>query len=594
MEIEVIKFKILKLKSIISSQGFVGAYHFISGKLKKRFHQRRFYLNMIQNNQLSAVQKKVIKGEIQSFSLKPLISIIMPVYNVDEKWLRKAIASVTDQLYENWELCIVNDASTFAHIRLLLDEISTSDKRIKVAHRERSGNISAASNDAIGMAKGAFIALLDHDDEITPDALYEVVKLINHHPDADLIYSDEDKINEQGQYFNPWFKPDWSPEYLLTHMYVCHFSVYRKNLVDAVGGFRSEFDGAQDYDLCLRVSENTMAIYHVPKILYHWRTIATSTALQPTAKLYAYEAGRNAVEQHLIRTTGGGAASFTDYYGVYRVSHLLQNAPLVSIIIPSAGKEAIIRGRKICLLLNCLESIKAKTTYSNFEIIVVDGGDIDASLVNKCSAFSVKWVHVKKQFNFSERINEGVKSSSGEYVMLLNDDTEIITPDWIEKMLGFASQPAIGAVGAKLITEQNQIQHAGIILNDGAPGHVYYGSPDLGQGYFNALTAYKNYLAVTGACLLVERKKFDDAGMMDESFPVNFNDVDLCLQLHKNGLRNVFVPHAVLYHFESLTRKKGYEANELIRFRNKWSSYTPALKDPYHHQALFMYPALIQ
>jgi glycosyltransferase involved in cell wall biosynthesis len=549
---------------------------------------------MIQNNQLSAVQKKVIKGEIQSFSLKPLISIIMPVYNVDEKWLRKAIASVTDQLYENWELCIVNDASTFAHIRLLLDEISTSDKRIKVAHRERSGNISAASNDAIGMAKGAFIALLDHDDEITPDALYEVVKLINHHPDADLIYSDEDKINEQGQYFNPWFKPDWSPEYLLTHMYVCHFSVYRKNLVDAVGGFRSEFDGAQDYDLCLRVSENTMAIYHVPKILYHWRTIATSTALQPTAKLYAYEAGRNAVEQHLIRTTGGGAASFTDYYGVYRVSHLLQNAPLVSIIIPSAGKEAIIRGRKICLLLNCLESIKAKTTYSNFEIIVVDGGDIDASLVNKCSAFSVKWVHVKKQFNFSERINEGVKSSSGEYVMLLNDDTEIITPDWIEKMLGFASQPAIGAVGAKLITEQNQIQHAGIILNDGAPGHVYYGSPDLGQGYFNALTAYKNYLAVTGACLLVERKKFDDAGMMDESFPVNFNDVDLCLQLHKNGLRNVFVPHAVLYHFESLTRKKGYEANELIRFRNKWSSYTPALKDPYHHQALFMYPALIQ
>jgi glycosyltransferase involved in cell wall biosynthesis len=594
MKTEILKFKLLKLKDIINKQGLKGAFYFLSGKIKKRIHQKKFYNQLIHGGKIDSKLNQVILTEIQKLGYKPLISIIMPVYNVDEIWLRKAIDSVISQIYGQWELCIANDASTHDYIRPILDEYAALDKRIKVVHRESCGNISAASNSALSMATGEFIGLLDHDDEITSDALFEVVKLLNQTPDADLIYSDEDKIDERNKVFNPWFKPDWSPEYLLTHMYVCHFSVYRKNILNAVGGFRSQFDGAQDYDLCLRVTEKTKSIYHIPKILYHWRTISTSTALNPTAKLYAYEAGRKAVEEHLKRVFGRGTASFTDYYGVYKVNHEPAGTPLVSIIIPSAGKETSIKNENTCLLLNCLRSIRELSTYKNVEIIIVDGADIDESVIHECNSLGVSWVHIAKKFNFSERINAGVKVSKGEYLIFLNDDTEIITPNWIEEMLGFAEQPEIGAVGAKLITETRQVQHAGIIINDAAPGHIYYGIPDLGQGYFNALAAYKNYIAVTGACLMVSRKKFDDVGMMDESFPVNFNDVDLCLKLHQMGYRNVYNSHVVLYHFESVTRSKGYEAAELIRFRNKWMHYRAAIIDPYHHQVLFMFPALIQ
>ncbi|MFN5883881.1 MAG: glycosyltransferase family 2 protein, partial [Bacteroidota bacterium] len=250
MKTEILKFKLLKLKDIINKQGLKGAFYFLSGKIKKRIHQKKFYNQLIHGGKIDSKLNQVILTEIQKLGYKPLISIIMPVYNVDEIWLRKAIDSVISQIYGQWELCIANDASTHDYIRPILDEYAALDKRIKVFHRESCGNISAASNSALSMATGEFIGLLDHDDEITSDALFEVVKLLNQTPDADLIYSDEDKIDERNKVFNPWFKPDWSPEYLLTHMYVCHFSVYRKNILNAVGGFRSQFDGAQDYDLC--------------------------------------------------------------------------------------------------------------------------------------------------------------------------------------------------------------------------------------------------------------------------------------------------------------------------------------------------------
>ncbi len=594
MDIEIIKFKLLKLSGIYKKQGAGGAFTFLINKIKKRIHQQFFYSSFHKELQLTEADIDKAKAEIEKMTYKPVFSIIMPVYNVDEPWLVKAIESVIQQIYPHWELCIANDASAKPHIKPLLDKYASLDKRIKVVHRAQSGNISAASNSAIELATGEYIGLLDHDDELTKDALFENARVINKDPNAGIIYSDEDKIDEGGKHFNVWCKPDWSPEYLLTHMYVCHFGVYKTDLVKAVGGFRSGFDGAQDYDLCLRVSEKTKAIYHIPKILYHWRTLASSTASNPMAKTYAYEAGRKAVEEHLQRTQGGGTVSFTEFYGVYKVNHKLTSMPLVSIIIPSAGKQAMVRDTNTCLLENCISSIRQKSTYKHIEIVVVDGNDISTETLAFCEQAGAKIIHCNDPFNFSQRINLGVKASSGEYVLMLNDDTEIITPTWIEELLGFAQQQDIGAVGAKLLTAQHQVQHAGIILIENSPGHIYYGVPDIGQGYFNALVAYKNYLAVTGACLMVSRKKYDEVGLMDETFPVNYNDVDLCLKLHEKGYRNVFNPHVVLYHYESISRAKGYQVGELHKFILRWQHYPPALSDPYYSPVLVKYPAMLQ
>ncbi|MES2558579.1 MAG: glycosyltransferase [Bacteroidota bacterium] len=594
MDVNIVKFKLGKLWNIYRKQGLRYAFTFLWGKLKKKITNKLFYKNFSQSNSFTESDRKRAISEIEAFALKPVFSIICPVYNVDEKWLVKAIESVQKQVYPYWELCIADDASTTPHIKPLLEKYASADPRIKVTYREVSGNISAASNSALTLATGTYIALLDNDDEITENALYENAKVINEHPDADLIYSDEDKIDEQNNHFDAWFKPDWSPEYLLSHMYVCHFSMYRKKIVDELGGFRSACDGAQDYDLCLRATEQTRSVYHIPKILYHWRTIASSTASNPLAKSYAYEAGRKAVEEHLQRKLKTGTVSFTEYYGVYKVNHTLAGQPIVSIVIPSAGKGATIKGRHNYLLENCLTSIVNKSTYKQIELIVVDGNDIDPSLQHTCEQLGARFVHCADAFNFSQRINMGVRESRGEYVLMLNDDMEIITPDWIEQLLGFAQQPDIGAVGAKLITEQHQIQHAGIILVDGAPGHIYYGIPDVGQGYFNALVSYKNYLAVTGACILISKNKYMEVGMMDEGFPVNFNDVDFCLKLHEKGFRNVYVSGVVLYHYESVTRVKGFKAAEMQKFVSKWEHYTPAQTDPYYSPVLVKYPALLK
>ncbi len=594
MDVNILRFKLNKLIGIYQKQGVRYAFTFLWGKLKKKINNKLFYKSFLEANTFTEADRKKAEADILTFTHKPVFSIIMPVYNVDEIWLAKAIESVQNQVYPHWELCMADDASPKPHIKPLLQKYAAGDPRIKVVYREQSGNISAASNSALTLATGQYIALLDNDDEITPNALYENARLINAHPDADIVYSDEDKIDAQNTHFDAWFKPDWSPEYLLSHMYVCHFSVYRKSLVDAVGGFRSALDGAQDYDLCLRICQQTKAIYHIPKILYHWRTIASSTASNPLAKEYAYEAGRKAVEEHIIKTQGKGSVSFTDYYGVYKVNHVLQGNPLVSIVIPSAGKSTSIRGKQVCLLENCLNSIHHKSSYKNIEIIVVDGNDINETIVSNCQKLGAAFVHCSDAFNFSQRINLGVQASKGEYILMLNDDIEIITPDWIEQLLGFAQQPQIGAVGAKLLTEDEQVQHAGIILVDGSPGHIYYAIPNVGQGYFNALCSYKNYLAVTGACLMVSRAKFDEVKHMDEYFPVNYNDVDFCLKLHEKGYRNVYSSHVVLYHYESVSRGKGFKVEELQKFVTKWEHYQPAQVDPYYNPTLVKYPALLQ
>lgn len=589
-----IQFKLNKLVNIYRKQGTGYLVTFLWGKLKKKINNRFFYKGFYKDTILSPAQLRNAVKEVEAMPLKPVFSIIMPVYNVDEQWLVKAIDSVVNQLYPYWELCIADDASTKPHIKPVLERYAASDKRIKVAYRQQSGNISAASNTALELATGTFIGLLDNDDELSVNALYENAKIINSHPEADLIYSDEDKIDEKNAHADAWFKPDWSPEYLLSHMYTCHFSVYRTSLVKKAGGFRSGFDGAQDYDLALRISEQTDQVYHIPKILYHWRTIQSSTAHNPLAKSYAYEAGRKAVEQHIKRSRYDGETVFTDYYGVYKVNRHIMGNPLVSIVIPSAGKKASIGKGTVCLLENCISSILEKSTYKNIEIIIVDGADIEASVLKRCGAKGAAIVHCNEPFNFSMRINRGVNAASGAYIIMLNDDTEIITADWIEQLLGFAQQDQIGAVGAKLLTEKKQVQHAGIIMVDGSPGHIYYGIPDVGQGYFNALVSYKNYLAVTGACIMISRAKYDQVKGLDEDFPVNYNDVDFCLKLHEAGYRNVYSSHVVLYHYESISREKGYKPEELQKFVNKWSHYPPAQTDPYYNPNLVAYPSFLR
>ena len=593
MDKAILKFKYQKLIGLYRKHGVSYAFQFLMSKAKRAIRNTFFYQSGLHNFNYSLSQHSEALASIDLFTNKPVFSIIMPVYNVDERWLRKAIESVKQQVYPYWELCIADDASTKEHIKAVLNEYAAVDKRIKLLFREQSGNISAASNSALTIATGEYMVLLDNDDELTVDALYENAKLINKHPDADFIYSDEDKIDAHNKHFDAWFKPNWSPEYLLSYMYTCHLSVYRKQLVDKVGGFRSPFDGAQDYDLCLRITERTKAIYHIPKILYHWRTIGSSTAANPLSKQYAYEAGRKAVEEHIQRTLGTGTVSFTDYYGVYKVNHSIRGNPLVSIIIPSAGKWATIHGKNVCLLENCIDSVLERSSYQKLELIVVDGNDVSPETITYTQNRGVKWVHCNDPFNFSQRINIGVQASSGEYVLMLNDDIEIITPDWIEQLLWLAQQQSIGAVGAKLITEKKQVQHAGIILEEVSPGHIFYGLPDIGQGYLNGFCAYRNYLAVTGACILVSRAKYDAVNGLNELFPVNYNDVDFCLKLHQLGLRNVFSPHAVLYHYESISRGKGFKAEELLKFTKAWETYEPAFSDPYHNPNLIVYPQLL-
>lgn len=573
---------------LYQDHGLSYAVGFIRGKVQRKL---KLLLGASYYQPLNAKQLNELKEHIRLFESKPLFSVIMPVYNVEEKWLVKAIESVRNQIYPYWELCITDDASPSPHIKQVLQQYESTDKRIKVVYRSQSGNIAEASNDAAAIATGDFLTFLDHDDELAPEALYENALLLQSNADAEWIYSDEDKIDEKGNHFSPDFKPAWSPELLNTCMYTTHLTVIKTTLFKKTGGFRTAYNGAQDYDLALRLAKLTSHIYHIPKVLYHWRTIRQSTASVPTAKLYAFEAGRKAL-QDFLQTKA--KVTNTPYYGLYHIDWEFTSTPLVSIVIPTAGRSSQVMGRgNICLIEHCIQSIRNTCSYQPIEIVVVDGKDVDPELKNKLIGYGAKWVSCEPPFNFSNRINKGVEASSGEYVVLLNDDTEMTDSNWLSQMLAVAMQDKVGAVGVKLITPANQVQHAGIVMFDGSPAHVLYGKPDIGQGYHNMLVANRNYLAVTAACLMVKKSVYQEVGGMDESFPVNFNDVDFCLKLHQKGYRNVCLSEVKLYHFESVTRQTGYTEKELTRFVEKWKNYPPAHNDPYYNPNLLANPALL-
>lgn len=506
----------------------------------------------------------------------PLISVLVPTYNTPETWLRRCLDSVLAQVWPRWELCIADDASPDPQVLAVLEEYAGADARIRVTRREANGHISAASNTALDMAKGDFVALLDHDDELRPHALLEMVEAIVRQPDLGLLYSDEDKLDADDQRYDPYFKPDWNPDLLLSQNYVCHLSVIRTDLVREVGGFRIGFEGSQDHDLILRCVERLRdgQIHHVPKVLYHWRAIEGSTALSRDAKDYASSAGVRAVDEHL-RRIGSGAHVEELSHGHFRVRWPLPDpAPKVSLVIPTRDRFE--------LLHTCVESLLATTTYANFELVVVDNqsseADALAYLDELGSRERVRVLRYDAPFNYSAINNWAVRQCDGELVGLVNNDIEVIAPDWLSEMASHALRAEVGAVGAMLYYPDDTIQHAGVVAGVyGVAGHIYAGMPRGYHGHGARAWVAQELSAVTGACLLVRRRVFEEVGGLDERLQVAFNDIDFCLRLREHGYHNVWTPFAELYHHESASRgsedteeKKARFAGEIQFMKDRW------------------------
>ncbi|XGV95360.1 MAG: glycosyltransferase [Leptolyngbya sp. BL-A-14] len=588
--------KIGKLFKVWRERNTLGLLKFLYRRSLEKVRGRVSYQKWVARDRLTKLDIAAARQAIEQWPIRPTFSILMPVYNVEARWLEKAIQSVINQIYPNWELCIADDASPKPHVKEILTRYSKLDSRIKVAFRSENGQIAAASNTALELATGDYIALLDHDDELAINALFENAKLINEHPDADFIYSDEDKMDTKGKRLDPFFKPDWSPDYFHACMYTCHLGVYRTSLIRAIGGFRAGYDGAQDYDLVLRVVEKTKNIYHIPKILYHWRVIPASvTGGGEQAKPWAYTAARKALEEMLARSPYPGLVETVPQRpGFWRVRRQIKGEPLISIIIPSAGKGKTTPEGSFIALENCVRSIQERSTYRKFELVIVDGYDIPdetlATVMRSAEETTDPAIHLvrcREPFNFAHRINQGAAHANGQYLLLLNDDTEVITPDWLESMLEFAQQEDIGAIGAKLLYPDGKIQHGGVMVLAGNPGHAYHGFDGDHPGYFCSNLVNRNYLAVTAACLMIRQQVFQQVGGMDEIFPLNYNDVDLCLKVHQAGYRNVVTPYAQLIHYESMSRKAGLQPNEWETLNQKWKDYFKQLKgDPYYNPNL--------
>jgi GT2 family glycosyltransferase len=590
-----IKAIFIKTVYIFKSKGFFSGIITILKKITLKFFKHKVSSYFRGNRYKAFLSREkdyihetfgVSLQEIAEFQLLPTFSIIMPVYNVKEIWLRKAIESVTSQIYPKWELCIADDASPSPHIRTVLLDYAKTDPRIKVIFRDKNGGISAASNSALELATGEYIALLDNDDELSLNALLENARLINLHPEADLIYSDEDKINEVGKRFDAFFKPNWSPDYFHGCMYLGHLCVYRTSIILKAGKFRGEYDGSQDYDLALRVTDITKNIFYIPKILYHWRTLSGSAAFSPYAKLYAFKAAQKALEDMLKRKSiVGEVEANSELLGCFRVRFKILDIPLISIIIPSAGKVINTAKGKKCLLEKCITSLINITAYKNFEIIIVDGFDIGENYLNGFVIHqNIRLVRSSETFNFSQRINLGASSANGDFLLLLNDDVEITNPDWLSSMLEICQLKEVGAVGAKLLYPNKKLQHVGIIFPDGLPGHTFNGFEGDYTGYFNSTILNKNFLAVTAACLMVSKSNFDNVNGFEEELPLAYNDVDFCLKLHKAGYRNVFTPYAQLMHHESATRQKTPDFYAIDYLKRNWSDYLKSIgNDPYYH-----------
>lgn len=526
------------------------------------------YGGWIRHNELNEEDLK--QQRKTKFPNMPKISLLVPMYNTKEKYLKELIESVKRQTYSNWELVLADGSQEEnENYKKYFD-----DERIKYKFLNKNLGISGNSNEAIKLASGDYLGLLDHDDTLSEYALFFVVEAINKNPNAEFFYSDEDKMDEYGNRFDAYFKPDFAIDTLRAQNYICHFSVLKKELMDKLGGFNSEFDGAQDYDLFLRVAENVKPenIIHIPRILYHWRAIATSTAkLDSNAKNYAFVSGNKAIEAHLKRVGLKGTVSDGCVPGIYRIDYEVIGNPKVSIVIPNKDGLDMLRV--------CINSVLEKSTYNNYEIVVVENNSTTEEIFEYYKEIEkndkVKVVHYpNKGFNYSAIINFGVKNSDGEYVIQLNNDTELLTPNWLELMLGFCQREDVGGVGVKLYYDDDTIQHAGITVGiGGIAGNRFKSIPKDGHAYFAEESMIQNLSAVTAACIMNPRSVYEEVGYMEEKLAVAFNDVDFCLKVREKGYLIVFNPYVEFIHYESKTRGAEDTPEKIKRFQGEINTF---------------------
>lgn len=525
-----------------------------------------------------------LRERIDAFAHKSLISVLMPTYNSKPEWLVEAIESVRKQIYPYWELCIADDASTDPRVRPILEHYAAEDPRIKVVFRQTNGHISAASNSALELATGEWVALLDHDDLLSEHALFWVVETIKCNLDAQLIYSDEDKINISGQRFGPYFKCDWNPDLFYSHNMFSHLGVYRTALLREIFGFRLGLEGSQDYDLALRCIEHihSKQIYHIPRVLYHWRVHPESAAHSSDVKPYALLAARRALSEYFKRRGIVANVELLNF-GMYRVRYSLPDTqPMVSLIIPTRNKLDLIR--------QCVKSILQKTIYPNYEILIVDNGSDDLATLQYLKELPfegrVRVVRDDCPFNYSALNNAAVKLARGEILGLINNDLVVISPDWLSEMVSHALRPDVGAVGARLWYPNNTLQHGGVVLGiGGVAGHAHKHLSRHQFGYCRRANLIQSFSAVTAACLVIRKEIFQKVGGLDETLKVAFNDIDFCLRVREAGYRNIWTPYAELYHHESSTRgfedtpeKQARFAKEIRYMKQRWGDLL--LNDP--------------
>jgi len=538
---------------------------------------RSEYHTWFDAHRTQAADCRRLREESRAFSYQPCVSIITPVFNTPLPWLEECAQSVLNQAYEKWELILIDDNSDDAKLLKFLPELAARDPRIILAKNDERGGISAASNRGLELAKGEWIGFLDHDDVLEPDALFQHVKWLQDHRDADLIYSDEDKLTEDGL-DAPIFKPDWSPDYFLSCNYICHFTLIRAEVLQQVGGFRSEFDGAQDYDLFLRVTERTTRIDHIPRVLYHWRRSRASTADNIRRKPGSLETGRLALEAHLERTRTRGHVTVDWRTHAYWIKRDLAEAKPISIIIP-------VRDR-VELLARCLNSIARHTNYAPYEIVIVDNDSQTDEARAYLSGLKHRVLNYSGPFNFSAINNFAVEQTGNSWLLFLNNDTEVIDGDWLTIMAEHIQRPEVGAVGPRLLYPDDTVQHGGIVVGvGGIAEHAFRGFPAEAPGVCRQLQVTRNYSAVTGACLLTRRDVFNKVhGFDEERLPVTFSDVDLCLKIRRAGYLVVYTPFARLYHHESGTRRRTVEPMETGVMRERWAGILDY--DPYYNPNL--------
>lgn len=628
-----IRSNIEKVKFYIKRYGFFSTLKKVFKRIFKikedrKSNQEVYKIWMEHNN---PNEDELEKQKTTKFTYAPKISVVVPMYNTDEKFFQDLIESLNNQTYANWELCLA-DGSPKKNENL--EKYYEKNKKIKYNFLGKNEGISENTNEAIKMATGDYVGFLDHDDILSEEALFQVVKVINQDLKTDFIYTDEDKIDENYERFEPYFKPDYSPETLECNNYITHFVVVKKEIIEKIGKLNSEFNGAQDFDFVLRATKVANKIIHISKVLYHWRVHKNSTAYIADTKNYAFEAGKKVIEADLKREGKSATVEFgQEVPGIYKIKYEVIGNPKVSILIPNKDN--------IKLLKKCITSILKFTTYENYEINIIENNsekketfkyyeelvknskikilnfnkhtvfDINGekSLENKTLNKGLEKNNIEKnienietkenelqkvsEFNYSALINFGVKNVDGEFVLQLNNDTKLITKDWLELFIGYAQNSEIGAVGARLYYEDKTIQHAGIIVGvSGIAGNALVNLPYGKHAYFGREAATRNVLAVTGACLFARRSLYYEVGFMDEKeFKVAFNDVDFCLKLYENGYRNVYNPYIELIHYESKSR--GYEISEekeerfekeANNFKRKWSKYIKY--DPYYNKNL--------